>query len=88
MVNTACPALTYFKLSRFDSAAAIRNYYPASKLYRNYPNFSTKIYCVRRTLCLHSRLHIMTNHRIKYDSYWTNNLRGVMFTKYNYIENA
>ena len=28
----------------------------------------------------------MTNHRIIYDSYWTNNLRGVVLTKYNYIE--
>jgi len=30
----------------------------------------------------------MANHRIIFDSYWTNNLRGVAFTKYNYIENA
>jgi len=27
----------------------------------------------------------MTDHRIIYDGYWTNNLRGVAFTKYNMI---
>ena len=36
----------------------------------------------------YGRLHIMTNHRIIYDGYWTNNIGGVAFTKNNYIENA
>jgi len=32
--------------------------------------------------------HIMTNYPTNYESFWTNKLRGVAFTKYNYIEIA
>ena len=36
----------------------------------------------------HDQLHNMTNYPTKYENYQTNNLRGVVFTRYNYIKNA
>jgi len=30
----------------------------------------------------------MTNHHINYESYWTEELRGVAFANCNYVENA
>jgi hypothetical protein len=36
----------------------------------------------------YDQLHIMTNYLTKYESFRTNELRGVVITKYNYIENV
>jgi len=36
----------------------------------------------------YNQLHIMTNYPSKYQSFRTNELRGVAFTRYNYIEIA
>jgi hypothetical protein len=41
-----------------------------------------------KMMVMQDQVHIMTNYPTKYESYPTNDLRGVPFTKYNYIEIA
>jgi hypothetical protein len=37
---------------------------------------------------LYDQLHSMANYPTKYESYQTNDIRGVGFVKYNYVANA
>jgi hypothetical protein len=65
---------------------SVRNDYAAQKLY---PITQILLQKITASKGFYASLNnMMTNHLAKYESYWTNDCTGVVFTKYNSIENA